>query len=218
MTSSGTTNVVAVAHNASFGEVMTVPRLNSHQRGRISKMSLARFVLQGTVGGLMTGHGLQKLNGSFGGSGLEATEKGFAALGLYPAKWQAKAAALSETIGGGLTAVGLLSPLGPAMITGTMAVAIAKVHAKNGVWVTKGGFEYNATLMAAAFLLASEGPGAISIDGLLQRSRSGLQWGALSLALGLGGAAATLAIAHKFTPASGETASPASDAVDDASA
>jgi len=36
-------------------------------------MSSGRFVLRVTVGGLMLGHGLQKLNGSFGGPGLEAT-------------------------------------------------------------------------------------------------------------------------------------------------
>ena len=76
----------------------------------------------------------------------------FEAMGMHPPKAQAYAAALSETIGGGLTAAGLLNPLGPSMIIGTMAVAIQKVHGKNGVWVTKGGFEYNLVLIAAATL------------------------------------------------------------------
>jgi putative oxidoreductase len=148
----------------------------------------------------MMGHGLQKLNGSFGGPGLQATQESMGALGLHPAKHQGLAAALSETVGGGLTAAGFLSPLGPAMITGTMLVAIRKVHAKNGVWVTNGGYEYNATLIAAALSLATAGPGLLSLDGLLRRQRSGFRWGAVALALGVGGAAATLAVSSRMQP------------------
>jgi putative oxidoreductase len=96
-------------------------------------MALGRLVLRATVGGLIVGHGLQKLKGSFGGPGLEGTEQMIGSIGLHPAKHQAWAAALSETIGGGLTVAGFLTPLGPAMIIGSQAVAIQKVHAKNGV-------------------------------------------------------------------------------------
>lgn len=175
-------------------------------------MSLARLALRATVGGLMMGHGLQKLRGSFGGPGLEGTEKMMASLGMHPPKQHALAVALSETAGGGLTAAGFLSPLGPAMITGVMAVAIQKVHAKNGVWVTKGGYEYNLTLMTAALTLAIEGPGVLSIDGLLRKQRSGLRWGVLALALGLGAAAGTVAVADKLAPA------PAGDSISSESA
>jgi putative oxidoreductase len=163
-------------------------------------MASGRLILRATVGGLMMGHGLQKLNGSFGGPGLEGTEQAMGGLGLHPAKQQALAAALSETVGGALTAAGFLSPLGPAMIAGTMAVAIHKVHAKNGVWVTNGGYEYNLTLIAAAFALASEGPGPLSLDGLLRKQRSGFRWGVASLILAAGGAAATVALANRFAP------------------
>lgn len=164
-------------------------------------MPTGRLLLRTTIGGLLLGHGLQKLNGSFDGPGLEATEETMGALGLHPAKYQALAAGLSEAVGGALTAAGFLSPLGPAMITGTMLVAIQKVHAKNGIWVTAGGFEYNATLIAAALSLATAGPGALSVDGLLRRQRSGLRWGVLALALAAGGAAATLAVADRMAPA-----------------
>jgi putative oxidoreductase len=87
------------------------------------------------------------------------------------------------------------------MITGTMLVAILKVHAKNGIWVTDGGFEYNATIIAAALSLASAGPGALSIDGLFGKHRSGFRWAVLSLALASAGAAATLAISSRMAPA-----------------
>jgi putative oxidoreductase len=165
----------------------------------------------------MMGHGLQKLNGSFGGPGLEGTEQAMGGLGLHPAKQQALAAALSETVGGALTAAGFLSPLGPAMIAGTMAVAIHKVHAKNGVWVTKGGYEYNLTLIAAAFALASEGPGPLSLDGLLRKQRSGFRWGVASLILAGVGAAATVAVANRFAPPTpvGEDSSAEDSAAED---
>jgi putative oxidoreductase len=55
------------------------------------------------------------------------------ASGQHPAKQQALAAALTETVGAALPAIGLLSPAGPAMITGATVVAIKQVHGKNGV-------------------------------------------------------------------------------------
>ncbi len=174
-------------------------------------MGLGRLILRVTTGGLMVGHGLQKLRGSFGGPGLEGTEQMMGSIGMHPAKPQAVAAALTETVGGGLTAAGFLSPLGPAMLTGTMAVAIQKVHAKNGLWVTSGGFEYNLTLIAALFALAAEGPGPVSIDGVLGKQRSGLKWGIVELAVGVGAAAATMAMADKMAPPGGDATPAGSD-------
>jgi putative oxidoreductase len=153
----------------------------------------------------MAGHGLQKLRGAFGGPGLKGTEEMMGSIGMHPAKVQALAVALSETVGGALTAAGFLNPLGPAMITGTHAVAIQKVHAKNGLWVTSGGFEYNLTLVAAAFAVAAEGPGPLSLDALRHKQRAGLPWAVVQLALGLGAAAATLAVADKMAPTGGES-------------
>ncbi len=163
-------------------------------------MPSGRLALRATIGGLLMGHGLQKLQGSFGGSGLEGTEQMMGAIGLHPARQQALAAALTETVGGGLTAAGFLSPLGPSMIIGAMSVAIVKVHAKNGPWVSSGGYEYNLTLIAACLSLATSGPGPISIDGILGKQRSGLRWGALGLLLGVSGAAATIAVAERMRP------------------
>jgi putative oxidoreductase len=49
-----------------------------------------------------------------------------------------------------------------------MLVAIATVHLPKGFWVTKGGFEFNLTLIAAAAALALTGPGAYSLDSALR--------------------------------------------------
>lgn len=166
-------------------------------------MAVGRLMLRATVGGLMLGHGLQKLKGSFGGPGLEGTEKMMGSIGMHPAKQQARAAALSEVAGGALTAAGLFSPLGPAMIVGTMAVAIKKIHLANGVWVTGGGYEYNLTLIAASLALAESGPGALSLDTVLRKQRSGFGWALVAAGLGGGAAAAALAIAEKMAPGEG---------------
>jgi putative oxidoreductase len=122
------------------------------------------------------------------------------ALGMYPPEHQARAVALSETVGGGLTALGFLSPLGPAMIMGTMAVAIKKVHLKNGLWNSKKGYEFNLTLIAASFALAADGPGLLSVDWMLGKQRKGLKWALAAAALGAGAAAAALQIGEQMGP------------------
>lgn len=163
-------------------------------------MGLGTLVLRSTVGGIIMAHGLQKLNGSFGGPGLEGTEKMMESLNLHPPKYQAWAVALAETVGGGLTAAGFLSPLGPAMVMGSQAVAIKKVHLKNGFWLSNRGYEFNLALVAGAFALAGSGPGPLALDGLFGKRRKGNVWALASAALALGGAAATLKLSERFAP------------------
>lgn len=156
-------------------------------------MRIGLAALRIVVGTLFMGHGLQKLKGWFGGHGLKATGESFESMGLRPGRAHATAAGLAETVGGGLLCTGLLTPAGCSMVTGSMAVAIHKVHAKNGVWVSEGGFEYNLVLAAAAFALAAEGPGAISLDERLGLRLAGLPAALAELALALVGAAAVVA-------------------------
>ncbi len=162
----------------------------------------------------MAGHGLQKLRGSFGGGGLARTEEMMRGIGMHPPALQARLVALTETCGGALTALGLFSPLGPAMICGTMATAIRKVHLKNGLWNSKRGYEYNLTLLAASIALAADGPGALSLDRLRGHERSGLVWGLAALGLGIGAAAANDALSERLRPA--EPSSPAEEPAPDA--
>lgn len=156
-------------------------------------MRLGIALLRMVVGTLFVGHGLQKLAGWFGGDGLEKTGESFEGMGLHPGMAHAAAAGLSETVGGALLCAGLLTPLGASMVTGSMTVAIYKVHAKNGVWVGEGGFEYNLVLAAAAFAVAAEGPGALSLDERLGTARSGTAVALAELTGALLGAGAVLA-------------------------
>src|SRR3954470_10646257 len=121
-------------------------------------------ILRAVIGGLFVGHGLQKLTGAFGGHGLEGTGGFFETLGLYPGKHHATAAALSETGGGALLVAGAATPLAAATLTGTMTVAILKVHGQHGVWAQNGGYEYPLVLTAALFAITASGPGDPSLD------------------------------------------------------
>lgn len=152
-------------------------------------MRLALAMLRMVVGTLFVGHGLQKLAGWFGGHGLKATGESFEQMGLTPGQPHAAAAGVAETAGGALLCAGLLTPLGASMVTGSMAVAVHKVHGKNGLWVEDGGFEYNLLLAAVAFALAAEGPGALSLDERLRTGRTGLPVALAELAAALAGAA-----------------------------
>ena len=130
-------------------------------------MDVGRTILRLTVGPLFVGHGTQKLFGWFGGAGLEDTGSSFERLGLRPGRRHAIAAGAAEAAGGALIAVGFLTPLATALLSGVMTTAIRKVHARNGVWLTKGGFEYNAVLIAALAALTDQGPGRPSLDAAL---------------------------------------------------
>jgi putative oxidoreductase len=121
------------------------------------------------LGGYLAVHGAQKLFGSFGGHGLEATAAGFDGLGMRPGKVMATVAGVSELGGGVLTATGVADPLGPLVIAGTMAVA-STVHRKQGPLSQKGGFELPLTNLAVALALVSAGPGRLRLGPGLSKS------------------------------------------------
>jgi len=125
-------------------------------------MRLGTAILRVVVGGLFAGHGGQKLFGWFGGHGPEGTGQFFeSGLGLAPGRRQAQTAGAAELGGGVLLATGIATPLAAAALSSSMITAIRKVHADKGPWVTEGGWEYNAVLLAVFFALADEdsGPG-----------------------------------------------------------
>jgi putative oxidoreductase len=157
-------------------------------------MELGLLVLRVVVGALFLGHGSQKLFGSFGGSGLEGTGGFFESLGLHPGRRLALAAGLAEMAGGLLFALGLLTPLAAALIIAVMSIAIASVHWPNGLWVSKGGFEYNLVLIAVAFSVTSIGAGRWSLDRLLGLDVAGPDWALGALLAGVLGAIAALGL------------------------
>jgi len=124
-------------------------------------------VLRGVTGGLLAGHGAQKLFGAFEGPGLTGTAGFMEALGLRPGRVWGTTAALSEFGGGTLTALGLLHPLGPIGTISAMSMATAKAHWGKPIWVTAGGAELPVTNIGVAVALILTGPGAYSLDNAL---------------------------------------------------
>jgi putative oxidoreductase len=163
-------------------------------------MKLGVAVLRAAVGILFMGHGLQKLAGWFGGPGVAATGEHFETLGLRPGKRHAVAAGAAETAGGALLAGGFLTPLAASMLSGSMLTAIRKVHAKNGIWVTEGGFEYNLVLLAAVFAISDVGPGELSLDEALGLRLRGPVWALAQLALAAAGSAYAVATGERQPP------------------
>ena len=161
-------------------------------------LMIARLVF----GLLMAAHGSQKLFGWLGGYGLAAVAGMFESLGFRPGRFFAVTAALAEFTGGLLLALGMLGPVGPALVLSVMIVAAVSVHLKNGVFATSNGIEVPLLYGAAAGALALTGPGRYSLDALL--GLASLWTPALALtALGIGiaGGAATLAIRRRPAPA-----------------
>jgi putative oxidoreductase len=150
-------------------------------------MGLGTLAIRGTVGPLFIGHGTQKLFGWFDGHGLDATAGGFESLGLRPGRRHAIAAGAAEATGGLLLTLGAFTPLATAMITGSMTTAIRKVHAPKGPWVTSGGWEYNAVLIATVAAVTERGAGKPSVDASRFPSLKGPAWALAAVAAGVAG-------------------------------
>src|SRR5215212_2701951 len=97
-------------------------------------MDTGILIIRLAIGLFLAGHGLQKLFAWFGGHGLAGTGGFFESLGFRPGWFFAMAAGTSELVGGLLLALGLLGPLGPAMIIAIMIVAAATVHWPHGLF------------------------------------------------------------------------------------
>jgi putative oxidoreductase len=163
-------------------------------------MSMGRLAVRAVIGGLFVGHGTQKLFGWFGGPGREGTRAMMDAIEMRPAHVHAALAGGTEAAGGALLAAGLATPLAASSLIGVMTTAIRKVHLPKGVWVTNGGWEYNAVLIATLFGLAESGPGRWSLDAALGIEKKGPKVALAALGLGVGTAFATMAVGSRMHP------------------
>ena len=133
----------------------------------IQTLSVGLLIARVIIGLLMAAHGAQKLFGWFGGYGLNKTGEFFVHLGFDRGRAFAAAASVSEIAGGLLLAVGLLGPVGPAIMIAVMVVAMVTVHWEHGLFATNNGVELPLLYAAAALGLGLAGPGAFSLDSAL---------------------------------------------------
>jgi len=129
---------------------------------------LALLALRLALGAIMIAHGAQK---AFGGMPrfMDILQK----LGIPPVLGYLTLAA--EFGGGILLVVGLLTRLAALSMVIDMAVAISKVHWKNGLLSSGGkiGYEFPLACGIIAFALIFLGAGPISLDGAFFRGGGG---------------------------------------------
>jgi len=146
------------------------------------------------IGPLMAAHGAQKLFGWFGGYGLAGTGGFFEGLGFRPGRLFAAAAAVTEIASGVLVALGLLGPVGPALMLSVVVVSAMNMHWPN-VFAQAIGIEVPLLYGVTAAALALTGFGAYSLDAALGLSSlwtPATSWAAL--AIGVVGGLANLSL------------------------
>jgi putative oxidoreductase len=165
-------------------------------------MDLGMLLLRLVIGGLMIGHGTQKLFGWFGGHGVRGTAGWLQSVGYRPATPLAVMTGTAEAGGGLLLAAGFLTPLGAAAIAGVLFTAIVSVHWSQGLWNANGGGEFPLAVATSALVTAFVGPGGISVDAALGLSFAGTLWGLSALGLAVVASAVTLVSRAIVTPKS----------------
>lgn len=157
-------------------------------------MDAGLILIRLVVGPLMAAHGAQKLFGWFGGYGLAGTGGFLEGLGFRPGRTFAAAAGATEFASGVLVTLGLLGPVGPALMLSVMVVAALSVHWPN-VFAQSNGIEVPLLYAVTAAALALTGFGAYSLDsafGLTTVWTPALNWSAL--AVGVVGGLANLGL------------------------
>jgi putative oxidoreductase len=130
-------------------------------------LDLGLLVLRLGVGLPFALHGFQKLFGWFDGGGFRRTSGWFASLGFGDGRAATLLAGTGEIVGGLGLVMGLLTPLAAAAVAGTMTTAAFVNNAENGYWSVAKGWELNGYLVVVAAAIAVAGPGALSLDALL---------------------------------------------------
>src|SRR5436305_1727163 len=127
--------------------------VSKEQKQTSMMRDIGLLILRLVMGGLLMGHGSQKLFGWFSGPGLKGTAGFLESMGLQPGTPWASAAATSEFGGGMLTTLGFLHPLGPMGTIGSMVMATGKAHWGKPIWATAGGAELPVINIAVALTL-----------------------------------------------------------------
>ena len=132
-----------------------------------TNLDVGLLILRVVAGIVMFAHGYQKVF-TFGITGVTGS---FTQMGVPMAGISAPLVAFVELLGGLALILGILTRLVAIPIAIDMLGAIFLVHLKNGFFAPAG-FEFPLTLMSVAVALALLGPGAISVDGALDRRRT----------------------------------------------
>lgn len=139
-----------------------------HEIGRRGTQHLGLLVLRVGLGVVLGAHGLQKLFGWWGGSGVTGFKNSLSDVGYQHADILAYVSAGGEIVAGVLLVLGLFTPVAAAgalafLINGLLATISARPHGHFSFFLPDG-HEYQITLIILAVGVILCGPGRYGLD------------------------------------------------------
>src|SRR5437867_7352606 len=159
-------------------------------------MNGALLLLHGFLGAALVAHAMQKVL-VFRVAG---TAEYLETFGFRAPRLMAIAVIGTEFPGGILLGLGLLTPIGAALVASTMLVAARTDHRGKGWFITGSGAEFVATNAVVAIALASAGGGRYSLDRLLSLDLAGTAWAGAAAAVVVAGASLVLSPLFRQVP------------------
>ncbi|MBS3114229.1 DoxX family protein [Candidatus Woesearchaeota archaeon] len=133
---------------------------------KLSQWTLA--LLRVVLGVIFTYHGYLKL---FVVGSLPETAGFFAQVGIPMANYAAVVVAFAEFFGGLFLLLGVVTKWTTLVLIFEMLIAFFMVHLKNGLLVSKGGYEFVLLILAGLVVLLVNGAGALSLGKKLFKSK-----------------------------------------------
>lgn len=137
------------------------------ENNKMSQWTLT--LLRVVLGIILAYHGYLKL---FVKGGLPGTAAFFAQVGIPLANYAAVLVAFVEFFGGLFLLFGVLTKWTTLVLIFQMLVALFKVHLKNGLLVSNGGYEFVLLILAALVVLLVNGAGSLSLGKKLFKSKN----------------------------------------------
>jgi len=159
-------------------------------------MNGALLLLHVFLGAALVAHAMQKLL-VFRVAGTAAY---LASFGFRAPRVMAFAVIGTEFVGGFLLGLGLLIPVGAALVASTMLVAARTDHRGKGWYITGSGAEFVATNAVVAIALAGAGGARYSFDRLLSLDVSGTPWAVAAALVAVTGASLVLSPVFRQVP------------------
>jgi putative oxidoreductase len=137
--------------------------------GKRGTQNLGLLVLRVGLGVVLAAHGLQKLFGWWGGSGVTGFKNSLSDVGYQHADILAYVSAGGEIVSGVLLVLGLFTPIAAAgalafLINGLLATVSAQPHSHTFSYFLPDGHEYQITLIVMAVAVTLCGPGRYGLD------------------------------------------------------
>jgi putative oxidoreductase len=173
--------------------------------GRRGTQHLGLLILRVGLGVVLVAHGLQKLFGWWGGSGLTAFKDSLSGAGYQHADILTYVAAGGEILAGVLLVLGLFTPLAAAgalayLINGLLAGISAQSNPKSVPFFLPGGYEYEIMLITVAAAVILIGPGRYGFDAGRGWARRPFIGSFAALLAGIGGGVAVWVLLNGANP------------------